>query len=152
MSTYNNATTDGQASLEHLDMMSLLMTVVSILFCFYGRIKLYELYWYTEKRGISEDDYTILIENIPPIPFLGNDSLVKDVNQEYRSFIKKLVSNKIKIWLNSFFSYESEEQIADKVDREFYKIFNKNKDESDLFENIVTQVSLCYDLTELENL
>lgn len=85
--------------------MSLIMTIVSILFCFYGRIKLYELYWFLEKGDTTEDDYTILIENIPPIPFLGNDSLVKDVNQEYRYFIKKLVSNKIKIWLNSFFSY-----------------------------------------------
>jgi len=104
-STYNNATAEGQPYLEFLDIISLVVTFISILFCLYGRVKLYELYWFLEKGDITEDDYTILIEDIPPIPYIGNDTLIKDVNQEYRDFIKKLVTDKIRIWLNSFYSY-----------------------------------------------
>jgi hypothetical protein len=66
-----------------MDIMSLGTTILSIAFFIYGRVKLNELYWQLETSDITEDDYTILIEDIPAIPFIRNDTLVKDVNQQY---------------------------------------------------------------------
>ena len=55
---------------------------------------------------MTEDDYSILIEDIPIIPFLRNDARVKDVNKEYQTFIKKIVEKKIRAWLNGFYAYD----------------------------------------------
>lgn len=61
LSTYNIATTEGRAYLVTLDLISLIVTITSIIFCLYGRVKFHELYWFLEKGDVTEDDYTILI-------------------------------------------------------------------------------------------
>jgi len=71
--------------------MNLVLTIISILFFIYGRIKLYILYNNLETWDVTEDDYSVLIEDIPIIPFLRNDERVKDINKDYHDFIKKIV-------------------------------------------------------------
>lgn len=86
------------------DILALVFTIFSIGFFIYGRIKLKELYQWEENEDITEDDYTILIEDIPHISFDRKDALVKDINLEYENIIKKLVSKKIREWLNQMYA------------------------------------------------
>ena len=124
LSTYNNMVADSEILFERIDLLSLIVTVVTIIFFIYGRIKLRQLYWLLQRSDVTEDDFSILIEDIPPIPFMGNDTLIKDVNQEYKQFIKKIVKSKIRNWINRFYSYSPESDFSSPLDRQFYQVFH----------------------------
>lgn len=55
-------------------------------------------------------------------------------------------------------NFQSEDDARDKLEKDFYKfVYTKNKvknsDENRLYQiELVTSITLCYDLTEIENL
>ena len=111
LSTANKNTIADQDYFFLYDILAFAFTVFSIFFFLYGRIKLLELHELLENWEITEDDYTILIEEIPHIPFEKNDTLVKDLNLEYKDYLSKIVSRKVRAWLNQMYSYNSENEI-----------------------------------------
>lgn len=155
--TPNKNTFHDQHYFITLDYLNFVLTIVSIIFCLYGRAKLYVLYNQLETWDVTQDDYSVLIEDIPIIPFIRRDARVKDVNKQYQTFIKKIIESKIRTWLNSFYAYDEDDgTYRNHIDREFfhnvYKIKRENQAEGELYDNIVTSINLCYDLTQLENI
>ena len=80
-STPNRSTPKGQHFFIGSDILGLLFTMISIFFFIYGRVKLFQLYLMLESWDVTEDDYSILVEDIPLIPFEGSDARVKDVTR-----------------------------------------------------------------------
>ena len=111
LSTANKDTLADQDYFFLYDILAFAFTVFSIFFFLYGRIKFLELHELLENWEITEDDYTILIEDIPHIPFEKNDTLVKDLNLEYKDYLSKIVSRKVRAWLNQMYSYNSANDI-----------------------------------------
>ena len=79
--TPNKSTPQGQPYFIILDFLNLVLTFVTIVFFVYGRIKLFSLYNSLETWDVTEDDYSVLIEDVPIIPFVRNDARVRDVNK-----------------------------------------------------------------------
>ena len=104
-STPNKNTPLNQQLFFTLDILNLLFTLVSIVFFFYGRVKLKQLYELLEGWDVTEDDYTLLIEDIPLIPYDANDDLVSYVTSDYKDFLKYHIEGRVRSWLNSFYSY-----------------------------------------------
>ncbi len=70
------------------------------------------------------------------------------------------MENKLYDWLDRIKEIKEEGEVRDQCERDFWKfIFNKkqkkgeNSDDNPIFqEEWVTSITLCYDLTEIENL
>ena len=103
--TPNKNTPVNQQLFFTLDILNLLFTLISIVFFFYGRVKLKQLYELLEGWDVTEDDYTLLIEDIPLIPYDANDDRVADVTSDYKDFLTYHIENRVRSWLNSFYSY-----------------------------------------------
>jgi hypothetical protein len=127
LSTPNKNTPEDSHFFLTGDILNLLFTFVCLFFFIYGRIKLFQLYSMLESWDITEDDYTILVEDIPRIPYEGSDARIKDVNKEYQAFIRRQIERKIRVWLNSFYNYdENQEEIEDDLSHRFYEDIYKD--------------------------
>ena len=63
--------------------------------------------------------------------------------------IKNAIETKIRMWFEVLEIYKDESEITNEVDKDFFRfIYKKYRDQVRSAE-IVTSITLCYDLTEL---
>ena len=100
---------------------------------------------------ISQEDYTILIENVPFFIQDGTQFQKEDeLKLEYQ--IKNAIETKIRMWFEVLEIYKDESEITNEVDKDFFRFIYKKYREQVREAQIVTSITLCYDLTELQNI
>ena len=87
LSAYNKHTTQDQRSVDIVDYLNIGLTLASIVFFFCCRKYQYKVDDLLEHSNVSQDDFSILIENIPVFVY-EEEWTVDDVKYEYEKFIK----------------------------------------------------------------
>lgn len=76
-----------QDELEIVDILSLAFTVLSIIFFLVFRKKQYELRDWLDYNEISQDDFTVLIEDVPKFIY-EEDTTKEDIDYYYELELK----------------------------------------------------------------
>jgi len=96
-SGYNLKSVKDQNYLNVIDVLNLVFTFVSIGYFLGMRKILYQFENYSKMDNFADDDYTILVENIPPF-FFDDKTTIDQANYSYRKSIEKEFEQKIKKW------------------------------------------------------
>lgn len=155
MSGFNKHTTEDLFALQNLAYLNLAFTIFSLVYLLAYRLYSYKLYDFLENNDVTEDDFTLLVENVPPIIFNKEYSTIDKCHINYEYFLRKTFEEKIKDWMKSI---EKKEKSGHKdrfsrLEAMFYKDVLSKKN-ADLFNElpIIHHITICYDLTELDNL
>lgn len=94
LSGYNKHTDEDAPYLELMNTINIFMTVLSLLFCLYNRKVQYNLFEMLDQTDITQDDFSIWIENIPQI-ITAESPLCCD----YEQYLNRMVDSKLKKWI-----------------------------------------------------
>jgi len=86
-----------------LDVLNLITIVGSIIFFVRYRQIQYEIYDNIDKSHQTQDDFTVLIENIPIMDFKEGSTLLMDkkkIEFDYEQELKSIVEEKIHKWID----------------------------------------------------
>lgn len=98
LSGYNkHASQDGEA-MDIVAYLNVGVTVASIIFFYFCRKYQFKLNSILEHSNVSQDEFSIYIENIP-IFIYEEETTTDDVKFEYENFIKNKISEEIKKWV-----------------------------------------------------
>lgn len=67
LSGYNKHAKEDREAMNILAILSLVFVGVAILYLVWYQLDSYKLYYFLENNDLSQDDFTILIENIPSV-------------------------------------------------------------------------------------
>jgi phage portal protein BeeE len=85
--------------LVDLAVLNLLFCILSILYIGWYQKFSYKLYYLIEQKDVSQDDFTILVENIPHIIFDSERKQVAQNSFNYSSLIRERTESKARDWL-----------------------------------------------------
>lgn len=132
------------------DILSLAVIVLSVVFFFLYRKRQYNKAKVLNDRNQVEEDYTLLVENIPLIDFPSkNENKKQRMNQDeisqlyHREHLWKFFERKIKNWVDKKEHWRRGNNEAD-----FENLRSKNNGELKSNE-IVKSIILCYNLQRL---
>lgn len=86
-----------------MDVLNLITIVGSIIFFVRYRQIQYEIYDNIDKSHQTQDDFTVLIENIPIMDFKEGSTLLMDkkkIEFDYEQELKSIVEEKIHKWID----------------------------------------------------
>jgi hypothetical protein len=69
LSGYNKHAKEDRHAMNTLAILSLIFVVISIAYLIWYQLDSYKLYYFLENNDLSQDDFTVLVENIPSIIF-----------------------------------------------------------------------------------
>lgn len=96
-----------QDELEIVDILSLAFTVLSIIFFLVFRKKQYELRDWLDYNEISQDDFTVLIEDVPKFIY-EEDTAKEDIDYYYELELKTRFEEKLIDWLEEIKDYKND--------------------------------------------
>jgi len=122
---------------------------MGILYFVYFQIYCYKLYYFLEHKDISQDDFTVLVENIPSIIYDEDRKSVDDISYNYKKLLKDRLEEKIKDWIDQLnMMTAAEKEDLPYIENDFIKNILSKKGYSQLRNGpIVHTISICYDLT-----
>jgi hypothetical protein len=91
MSGYNFNSAADQPSLDIISILGLAITVVSIIYFIWYKSKQYKMMSWLDRNNKSQDDFSILIENVPMFIYKDGITTTKNVNYDYESMIKERI-------------------------------------------------------------
>lgn len=110
MSGYNFKHPANSGDLNVLDILNLVLTVVSMVFFLIYRKLAYKLQSWLDYKDVSQDDFTILIENVPAFVYESGDKK-KDISYDHEYILKNAVESKIRNWFTELNIYTNEMEI-----------------------------------------
>ena len=91
LSGYNKHAKEDREAMNTLAVLSLLFVVVAIAYLIWYQLDSYKLYYFLENNDVSQDDFTVLIENIPSLIYDSQHRTMEQNSFNYREFIKEAV-------------------------------------------------------------
>lgn len=155
MSGYNLKAAADQHFINIIDILALVFVLMSIVFFLIFRKKLNQIRDWLDFNIVSQDDFAILVEDIPT--FIYDDTTTKDEIQfDMKVELEYVFEQKIHEWLTKVVNYKDPKECQGKIEVDFYKSIvpmfadtDEDGDYNELLEDdeIVTSITLCYDLT-----
>jgi hypothetical protein len=104
VSGYNLKHPANQSDLNGIDILNLVLTVISIVYFLFYRKLAYRLQIWLDYNDVTQDDFSILIENIPS--FLYQTGAKKEeISYDYEFVLKNLIEEKIRNWFTQLNIY-----------------------------------------------
>jgi hypothetical protein len=73
--------------------------IIAIFYFVYFKTYCYKLYYFLEHNDVSQDDFTILVENIPSI-ITDDHKSMEDISYNYKKALKDKCEEKIRNWID----------------------------------------------------
>ena len=165
----NLKTSEDQRKLVMLDYLSCAYTVVSIVFFLYFRTNMKKYYsWLDNCSEVSQENYSIFLENIPMPEEMSEDGQVLSQDKFYKKLIKDEIMKKINEWFNKIskiikkaelqyrrgqkIEVDPKENVSIIESQLFSLIVNKGQTiKGEKMEDLIERITLCYDLNIYEN-
>ena len=95
LSGYNKHTKKDLYELSNLAYLNLGFTLFSLVYLMAYKVFSYNLYDFLQNNDPTEDDFTVLVENIPSIIFDKDHSTLDRLHINYEQFLRKSFEGKI---------------------------------------------------------
>ena len=125
LSGYNLKSASDQSILSIVDILALAFTIFSVVFFVIFRKRMAKVRDWLDFSTISQDDYTVLVEDIPK--FLFDEGTTKsNIEFEYKVELEEVFEARIHEWLRQLHGYTDDKQCKDRIEKDFYKfVFKK---------------------------
>lgn len=108
--------------IDVLDILNLITIVLSIIFFLIYRKRQYEIYDSIDTNQQTQDDYSILIENIPILDLPAD---AEEITIDYRKKLKEILEDKIRTWLEDFENWDEDTGVIEFEFKQLMKNLNK---------------------------
>eukprot|EP00178_Gracilaria_changii_P008793 TRINITY_DN26328_c0_g2_i1.p1 TRINITY_DN26328_c0_g2~~TRINITY_DN26328_c0_g2_i1.p1 ORF type:complete len:175 (+),score=10.79 TRINITY_DN26328_c0_g2_i1:376-900(+) len=128
ISGYNLKGAASQQFIDIIDILALAFTIISIIFFIVFRKRMAKIRDWLDFNTISQDDYTILVEDIPK--YIFEEGMTKDeIDFDYKMWLEYIFEEKVKEWLEKINTYTDDKDCQNPIEKDFYKfVYKKYQD------------------------